>query len=191
MNESIAKKFFFEMDDIFNEVDLRYFLYLGTLLGAIREQRFLPIDKDLDVAVFQEEFDEKLIELYRLFKKNQFIVKWKYHNAKAEKAGIKTGLKIYKYSIHCDICCFSKIKNWRYYPRDKVQELLVYPAKILENLKEIEFYGRKVKVPFHAEKILELSYGQDWKIPHKKFIAESGNLSKKLPKKGDELWWVK
>ena len=196
MNEHNAKKFFFEMDDIFNEVGLRYFLFLGTLLGAVREQRFIAMDRDLDVGVFQEEFAKKSKALFNLFKKRGFCPKWKTPNARCKKNNIITGLKIYKgemtkgkkRKLHCDICCFIKHKDLLYYPRDASTLLLIYPANIIGKLKEIKFYGRKVKVPFYTEEFLKLTYGSNWKIPHKTFQAESGIHSQIRVKSNDKFW---
>lgn len=197
MNEQNAKRFFFEMDDIFNKVGLRYFLFLGTLLGAIREKRFIPLDIDFDIGVFQEEFAEKSKKLFGLFEKRNFKPKWKTPNARCKKNNIVTGLRIYKGGVmkgfknkemHCDICCFIKHKDCRYYPRDGSNLLLAYPAKTIGELKEIDFYGRKIKVPFYAEEFLELTYGKDWRIPHKEFQPESGIYSQIRPKNDDEFW---
>ena len=199
MNEKQAKNFFFEMNDIFNKVGLRYFLFLGTLLGAIREQRFIPIDKDFDIGVFKEEFDLKKDELKAEFEKNGFETKWKFNNSKEEEKNNPVGLGIYKglvevgkkRKMHCDICAFIKLKKWRYYPRaGKSRKVLAYLSKIIGKLKDIEFYGRKVKVPFYTEKFLELTYGKDWRTPHTKFKAESGIGSQFLPESGNEFWWA-
>lgn len=199
MNEQQAKKFFFEMDDIFNKTGLRYFLFLGTLLGAIRENRFIPLDRDFDIGVFQEEFAIKKDELKKLFEDRGFETKWKFNSSEAEKTKNPSGLSIYKgklkgfktKKIHCDICCFIKIKKWRYYPRPGNAKLLVYLDKIIGSLKEINFYGRKVKVPFQPRKFLELTYGKDWKIPHPEFKAESGTCSQVKSKlDGKEFWWA-
>ena len=197
MNEHNAKKFFFEMDDIFNEVGLRYFLFLGTLLGAVREQRFIPIDRDFDIGVLQEEFACKRRELYNLFKKRGFSPKYKIPNLRSKKNKISTGLKIYKGKtdlkleerrLHCDICCFVKHNKSRYYQRDGSTLLLVYPDRIIENLKEIDFYGRKINVSLYAEEFLELTYGKDWRTPHTKFKAESGTRSQIRPDKDHSFW---
>lgn len=201
MNEQEAKQFFFKMNSAFNEVGLRYFLFLGTLLGAIREKRFIPIDRDFDIGVFKEEFDVKKDKLKSLLIKKGFIIRWKFANAKDKKDNNPSGLFIHNPNImkgfktkkmHCDVCCFIKLKKWRYYPRaGRSQKMLVYLDEIIGNLKEIEFYGKKVKVPTHAEKFLELTYGKDWRIPHIKFRGESGIGSQLLPKKKDKFWWAK
>lgn len=44
---SILKK----LDGICREQGLRYFLFYGTLIGAIRHKGFIPWDDDLDVAM--------------------------------------------------------------------------------------------------------------------------------------------
>lgn len=92
--------------------------------------------------------------------------------------------------MHCDVCAFIKINEWRYYPRSP-KKLLAYPEKVIGNLKEISFYNKKVKVPFSSEKFLKLTYGNDWKIPHKEFQAESGIGSQIELKNKDERWWLK
>ena len=192
MNEQDAKSFFLEMDKIFKKMNVKYFLFLGTLLGEIREKRFIPVDKDLDIGIFQEEFDKVYKDLIKEFKIKEFKVQLKYHNKEAREKNIISGFKIAKHfnsEIHCDVCCFKKIKKWSYYPRNKIAELLVYPAKELENLKKIEFYGRQVLVPYNSELFLELTYGKDWRIPHTKFKASFFHCGRK-PLNGNEFWWV-
>lgn len=40
-----------KLDGICREQGLRYFLFYGTLIGAIRHKGFIPWDDDLDVAM--------------------------------------------------------------------------------------------------------------------------------------------
>lgn len=198
MIEKEAMQFFHEVDAAFKEINLTYFLILGTLLGAIREQRFIPIDKDMDIGVFYEEYNEKKDKLIQLLENKNFSIYRKFHDKQSELNDMDTGINIKKNLteiIHCDVCAFKKIKNWRYYPRqlshkNKAQGIFIYPAKEMENLKEINFYQKKVLVFTNSELILELTYGKDWTIPHKEFKA-SKFLCEKFPKNGDEFWWAK
>lgn len=56
---SILKMF----DSFCKEHNIRYFLGYGTLLGAVRYQKFIPWDDDVDVLVPREDY-EKLLSLF-------------------------------------------------------------------------------------------------------------------------------
>ena len=43
---------------ICNENNLTYYMYAGSLLGAIRHNGFIPWDDDLDVVMFREDFEK-------------------------------------------------------------------------------------------------------------------------------------
>ena len=50
-----------KLDEICSQLNLRYFLTYGTLLGAVRHQGFIPWDDDVDVMMPRPDY-EKLIE---------------------------------------------------------------------------------------------------------------------------------
>ena len=47
-----------DIDKICRENGLKYYLYAGTLLGAVNHKGFIPWDDDVDIVMFPEDFDQ-------------------------------------------------------------------------------------------------------------------------------------
>lgn len=62
--------------NIFNKLRINYWVCQGTLLGIIRDRSLIPWDPDIDFAVIEKNFDEKLIE--KAMKKKGFLKKKKF-----------------------------------------------------------------------------------------------------------------
>ena len=61
------------INEIFKKNQIRFFLAYGSMLGAIRHQGFIPWDDDLDIAVYEEDY-EKAVQLLRENLDDKYIV---------------------------------------------------------------------------------------------------------------------
>ena len=59
----VRKKEFLKICDILNNLEIRYFLQGGILLGAIRHNGFIPWDWDLEISVSSNEMISKMDHL--------------------------------------------------------------------------------------------------------------------------------
>lgn len=63
-----------EFDRVCKELDIPYFLFAGTLLGAVRHKGFVPWDDDLDVLMRREDYTRFLREAPRILNQERFFL---------------------------------------------------------------------------------------------------------------------
>lgn len=69
-------KLLVEFDKVCRELNVRYFLFAGTLLGAVRHRGFIPWDDDLDVLIMRADYERLMREAPAFFEKeNLFLQK--------------------------------------------------------------------------------------------------------------------
>ena len=60
--------------------------------------------------------------------------------------------------------------HYVYIKVDSDCKVLVLPNHYYRDLKEIDFYGLKVKIPVKAEELLEYRFGEDWRTPRTDYV---------------------
>ena len=152
-------------------IGLNIFLHAGTLLGAIRNNSFIPGDADFDFGLFRKDFTnemkQKLIDTF--IGKN---MEFKGFECKAFIQRVEFGdrpyvVKFWSPNAHynTDFWVFEEREN-DFYQRGWCG-YFYYPKDTLLTLDKIEFYGLNVNVPHNPEKFLENMYGKNWRTPQK------------------------
>lgn len=63
-----------EFDRVCGELHITYFLFAGTLLGAVRHKGFIPWDDDLDILMRRADYMRFLQEAPRILDRNHFFL---------------------------------------------------------------------------------------------------------------------
>ena len=63
-----------ELDRICDKLNIPYFLFAGSLLGAVRHQGFIPWDDDLDIIMMRQDYERFLNEAPQILDCENFYV---------------------------------------------------------------------------------------------------------------------
>ena len=158
-----------DMKQILDTNKIPFHLHSGTALGAIREQRFIPHDEDIDIAIFYKDRVSNLESI--VTKNNKFkLIRKLPGNVKKENEIMEFSFRHLKTRVKIDIFFIIEEKNqyilYSYYGicDGKPKKRCEY-VNSKYKLNDIIFYDKKYKVP--EEKFLEEQYGKDWKTPRK------------------------
>ena len=173
-NVIIAVNMLETVTKIFEDVELKYVLDCGTLLGIYREDRLLPWDNDMDLSIFCD--DEKRIKnVIKKIKKAGYIVKIRYQEKEDYPLEFKKIriLKIYnrknffaKGEVMLD-CFMVKRGDNQYvcaYGGLNHYTKIHIPTRFYETVDHLNFKGKQYSIPSYIEEYLTHRYG-NWKIP--------------------------
>lgn len=138
---------------VLNKNSTEFFLISGTLLGAIREDRILPHDNDIDVGIWAKDWNRALHEVITtsgLFEeipnRSKNLLKIRHTNGSA--------IDIFKHTTDGIHCHHEGVKiRW---------------TNKLFNLKSHKFLGNYFMIPSNPEEYLTENYG-NWQQPIKDF----------------------
>lgn len=146
LNVKALEKSLSEVHDIFQRHEICFWLRDGTALGVLRDGRIIATDDDVDLGIWPEDLpavEQALQELEELgfvvYKHNRWII----------------GLLRRWETIEIVIS-----NSWA---QDDAYNGFV--DTFFEDLKTVEYLGRKFNVPSKSDAYLEFCYGADWRIP--------------------------
>lgn len=148
----------------------KWWLEAGTCLAAMREGDFIDSDNDIDIGI-PGRFSDLWQPLKSLLCGEGFeLIKQR------ELFGAKNVLGFNRNKVRLDIFFFYERDDFWWHGwcgpdeqdrrgEHKVCRVNMFSKMLFENLKEIEFKGKRCFVPAPFEQYLFERYGKDWRIP--------------------------
>ena len=149
-----------EITNLLDSLNIKWFLFGGGLLGIYRDNKLIPWDNDLDIAVLAEELEKHFDYIIENLQQNGFSL---YKSNKSFK-NIKIAFK--KNDFEYELDGFYSSKSYR------MRRLWKYPGHYFEKNQYILFKESKISTPYPIEDFLKLTYGCDWKTPIKPKLHE-------------------
>ena len=153
MDKEKAKQLLFDIIDTLEKYQIKYCLFFGTLLGAIRDKDFIENDYDIDIGIFNRFWDDnKLLQKigWDLLSKNIKISNLAANHVMHISREIGVDLYYQKEVNDFYIC---EGAGWK----TKI------PNHYFEKLISINFLGKKCYIPNKVENFLDEVYANKWK----------------------------
>ncbi len=192
-SEKNAVQFMHRNVEIMKSVGIEFWVEGGTLLGALRDQKLIPWDHDLDFGMkFKSETQMK--QLIRELRRHFYVsVKSFQKTDTIWDLGRYRVLKIYprKYLLLHEALCLDLFVYYKGTLPDSDETVYKYVvwnrnayhrSEFLDNQDWLKFYNKEVPVPANAEKFIEVKYGENWRTPIKEWNVALDDGSIYTPK---------
>ncbi|HOF06724.1 MAG TPA: LicD family protein [Bacteroidales bacterium] len=153
-----ASRIMKEACDILENMNIKYRITDGTILGIYRNNAFIPHDNDIDIDILDVQ-DYRIISDIFKKKMNLSIGRKVLYKGKIQQLALydkdKVIIDLIFWYTNCD-----EIVNYQEKGYERRQ-----PAKYFFNLDTIIFHNVKYFMPSNIEEWLIFRYGNDWNIP--------------------------
>lgn len=141
--------------NLLEDNNIEFILDYGTLLGAYRDNKFIPYDTDIDVSVYKSDYQK----LYNLLDK-EILKKYNLLKAKGPFRGDNlNSLKLINFNGKLMTENILRSKGEIY--------IDIYKINFRPKTDKYKFYNTIFNIPTNTEKYLEHMYGENWKTPIK------------------------
>ena len=155
-----------DLRSVFDTHSQEFFLMAGTLLGCVREHKFIEHDGDIDVGVFHHSLRPAALDALRC---SPLFVGYRVLGKLEDSLEVSL---IHKNGTPLDVMVLYPWSgtDMYYYPGffglcdDKPGGFCRWKRPV-RGLKIMDFAGGHYKVPINSDEFLEWSYGPDWRTP--------------------------
>ena len=156
INPANALKLLKDIQKILKTHQMPYVLMEGTLLGAIREQNFIPHDTDIDIVIpYTEEF--RFVDTVIPACKAAGFQVLRYER--------RLIISLLKYDEYIDFYMLVPFVEKLSFPKSLLYRSYSYLHNLLFDRIWIDFLDTKVPVPRQYKRVLKLRYGTHWRVP--------------------------
>lgn len=179
-SEKKAVRFMHENVAFMKASGIVFWIEGGTLLGALRDQKLIPWDHDLDFGM-KYESEVQMKKLIRKLRRHFYVSVRNFPKTdKIWHLGNYRVLKIFprKHLFFKDDLCLDLFVYYEGTLPDTEELVYKYVVwdrnayhrkEFLDKPETISFYGNMVPVPANPEKFIEVKYGKDWRTPIKEW----------------------
>jgi phosphorylcholine metabolism protein LicD len=147
------EKAFVKAATLLDKAGIVWWLSDGSVLGCVREGRFLDSDHDIDLGAWSGD-----LPAMRKALENRGIGR--------VRRDIDSQLQVKSPGIKFDIHGYNRDGDVVWYPLGlKAEYRYQFPARLFDRFEWHEFYGRQVRTPCPSVDYLEAHYGPDWQTP--------------------------